>query len=114
MCLEFYNATTPKARKEYKCEYCNQIIPIGEKHSHETGKYDGDMFSRRLDFTCYNIMSEYCNINSEDEFTWDGIDDWLQDKYCYDCKHGIREEDDCDQERIAKCQLIRKNFDKLN
>lgn len=114
MGMDFYNRTTPKARKEYKCEYCNRIIHIGEKHSHETGKYDGDMFSRRLDFPCYNMMEGYCSDEQENEFTWEHITDWLQSNYCYDCEHGDRKEEDCEYDYIARCPVIRKDFDKHN
>lgn len=106
MSMEFYNRTTPKARKEYKCEYCQNAIHIGERHSHETGKYDGDMFSRRLHFECYNILQKYCLDTGENEFTWDGVDDWLHDQYCYDCE----DKEDCSYYDMRQCDKIMKDF----
>ena len=37
----FYNRTTPRARKPYRCEECNgQILP-GEQYERVTGKWEG-------------------------------------------------------------------------
>lgn len=110
MGMELYNRTTPKARKDYKCEYCEQTITKGEIHSCETGKYDGDMFSRRLDIICYNMMDKYLSDSGEEEFTFDGVDDWLRDNYCYDCEHGDKKEDDCEQGCVSRCPIIRQRF----
>lgn len=110
MSIDFYNHTYPKARKEHKCEYCGKKIEIGQKYSYETGKYDGDMFSRKLCLTCENILAEYCKSKGYGEFDWWAVSDWLSDLYCYDCEHGTKGKDDC--ECIAqKCSLIRDNFE---
>lgn len=103
--MEFYNRTTPKARKEYRCEYCNGPIHIGERHSHETGKYDGEIFSRRLHFPCYNMIYACIRDTGEYEFDYDMVDDWLSDRYCCDCK----DEEECDHIQ-SKCPNILKDF----
>lgn len=105
--MDFYNRTTPKARKEYKCEYCNKPIHIGQIHSYETGKYDGDMFGRRLHFPCYKMMQTYCRNNREDEFTWDAVDDWLHDEYCYACD----KYEDCGYGKMRSCPKNLKDFE---
>ena len=110
MSMDFYHHTYPKARKEHKCEYCGQKIEIAQKYSYETGKYDGDMFSRKLCLTCENILEEYCKSAGYEEFDWWDVSDWLSDFYCYDCKHGTRENDDC-QYNTQNCPLIRMNFE---
>ncbi len=46
--MEFYNQSLPKARKDHVCEFCGKKIHKGEKYSYESGKYDGDMFVRKL------------------------------------------------------------------
>ena len=107
--LDFYNKSKPKARKDHICEYCGQTIRKGEVYSYETGKYDGDMFTRKLCLVCENILCEFLNENGYDEFFWDWITEWLIDDYCYDCEHGIKEKDDCEH-CSSNCPLIREKF----
>ncbi len=109
MSLDFYNHTYPKARKEHKCECCGQKIEIGQKYSYETGKYDGDMFSRKLCLVCENILQGYCSKESDEEFTWDEVSDWLHDLYCHDCEHGGGHNDDCENTECS-CPIIREHF----
>ena len=110
MSMEFYNRTTPKARKEYICEYCNNPIHVGDAHSYETGKYAGDMFSRRLHFPCFNIMQKYSIENGENEFTWDAIDEWIHDVYCHECEKC----DECGYDDMRSCPNVIKDFDSKN
>ena len=110
MILDFYNHTYPKARKQHKCEYCEQTIEVGQKYSYETGKYEGDMFVRKLCCTCENILREFCNQNGYGEFDWDWITDWLHDNYCYDCEHGSRNKDDCEY-HTSNCPFIKEKFE---
>lgn len=107
--FEFYKKEKPKARKEHICEYCGQKIHKGETYSCETGKYDGDMFVRKLCLTCENILDEFCKENREEELSWVWISDWLADFFCYDCKHGSRGDDDCEMQP-HNCPLMRKRF----
>ena len=107
--MEFYNHVYPRARKNHTCEYCREMIGIGQKYSYETGKYDGDLFARKLCMTCSNILNEYLYANSETDFTWDEIEQWLQDGFCYDCEHGPRQDDDCDC-FCCNCPQIREKF----
>lgn len=109
--MEFYNQSLPKARKDHVCEFCGQKIRKGDVYSYETGKYDGDMFVRKLCLVCKNILDEFCRESREDGFSWDEITDWLSDLYCHDCKHGRNQKDDC-KFKPQNCPLIKKNFDK--
>lgn len=108
--LEFYKQSWPKARKYHACEFCAQKIHRGEKYSYESGKYDGDVFTRKLCLVCKNILDEFCRESGESEFEWSWITDWLSDFYCYDCEHGIKGKDDCKMQP-QDCPLIRKNFE---
>ena len=107
--LDFYNKSYPKARKDHVCEYCGQKISRGEIYSCETGKYDGDMFTRKLCLACENILKEFGNESGGNEFDWDWVSDWLHDTYCHDCEHGIKEKDDCEY-HACNCPLIREIF----
>lgn len=103
--LEFYTHIYPVARKEHKCEFCRQIIPKGKRYSCETGKYDGDMFTRKLCSECSNILQDFCQENGYDEFDWWEVSDWLQEAYCQDCQN--REECEIVPEQ---CNAIKKNY----
>ncbi|EOS47185.1 hypothetical protein C810_01501 [Lachnospiraceae bacterium A2] len=108
--LEFYNQSKPKARKDHVCEFCIQTIRKGEKYSYETGKYEGEMFVRKLCLVCKNILDKFCNESGDEEFSWDWITDWLCDLYCYDCEHGTKGKGDCEMQP-QNCPLIRSKFE---
>lgn len=105
--LDFYKQTYPKARKEHKCEYCANVIRRGEKYSCESGKYDGDIFTRKLCLTCKNILEEYCSEKGYEEFEWWAITEWLREKYCYSCKN--YDDSNCDIIE-NECPVIREHF----
>lgn len=51
---DFYrDATTPVASKQYVCIACGWFIPKGEKHTHQTGVFDGAGFSNRYHSECW-------------------------------------------------------------
>ena len=107
--LEFSNSTYPKAKKEYKCDLCNQAIHKGKVYHRWSGKYDGDIFDCKYHPVCQEIISAYCNAMNDSEYSNDEIYDWLHDEYCLDCKH--YENDDCTEYPLS-CPLIRKHFEK--
>lgn len=102
---DFLNQKYSKANKIHKCEFCEKEIVKGEKYSYESGVYDGDFFTRKLCLECYDMMNTFCRENNENEFSWDWIEDWICDKYCYGCPN----KDDC--ELIPKqCEIVRGEF----
>ena len=104
--LEFYNDMVHKTKKDYKCEFCNQAIKIGEKYHRQSGKYDGEFFDRKLHMICDKMIAEYCSENREyDDISYDGVMDWLRDKHCYDCP----DEDECTLS-IFQCKKIIDNY----
>ena len=108
--IEFYKSTCPKARKDHKCDLCGGTIHIGEKYHRYSGKYDGDMFDEKYHLICQNIINSYCDETGDWEYNNDCIQDWLRDKYCYDCKHGADEDDDCTYLELS-CPLIRNHYE---
>ena len=106
--LDFYNSTKPKARKEYKCDLCGQIIHKGEVYHRYSGKYDGEFFDDKYHLTCQRIINAYCDEMNDREYDNDSIQEWLHDKYCYDCKDN--EDEICDYMELS-CPLIRKNYE---
>ncbi len=43
MSYQLLNSSTPKARKEHRCEYCGEKILVGETYLREKSVYDGHM-----------------------------------------------------------------------
>ncbi len=105
--FEFFSSALPIARKEHTCEYCKKTIQVGEQYSVESGKYDGDFFTRKLCICCKNILDEYCS-EVEPEFTWDDIDEWLADKHCSKCSKGSVY-DSCTWD-VSLCPMIRQKY----
>lgn len=35
---------TPIARKEHRCEFCGEVIHVGEKYNRQTNVYDGCIY----------------------------------------------------------------------
>jgi hypothetical protein len=52
---EFYFEIFPKARKEHKCVECQGKIPVGEKHLHYRGKWDGEITVGRQHMMCREL-----------------------------------------------------------
>lgn len=105
--LDFYDSTTPKARKEHICDLCGQKIQIGEKYSRFRGKYDGDMFDIKHHLLCERICRAYCEWAGDKEYDNDRVQDWLHDEICYDCENCK----DC-KEHPLRCPIVRAKFEK--
>jgi hypothetical protein len=60
----FRDATHPVARKRYVCVACGWFIPQGEKHTAQTGVFDGAYFSNRYHDECHDELA----LVREDEF----------------------------------------------
>lgn len=103
MCMECYTKSFPKARKNHTCEYCGQIINAGEQYSIEQGKWEGEFFTRKLHLHCEKILYECLADSGDYEFSWDQVDQWLHDSYCYDCD----KKEECE---TKICEKIKKAF----
>jgi hypothetical protein len=51
-------STSPKARKEYCCAWCNEKILKGEEHSYRAYIFDGIMQDDRMHFECASAMGK--------------------------------------------------------
>lgn len=100
--LEFYTDVIHKARKEHKCEFCNDVIKVGKKYHRQSGKYDGEFFDRKIHMECDNMISEYCSENREyDDISYDAVNDWVYEKHCQACP----DNDECEL-LFNDCKLI--------
>lgn len=64
------SSSYPKARKQYRCEWCNEIILIGEKHFQRSYKFDDNFRNGRMHLECEKSMNEYPDRD-------DLIDGWM-------------------------------------
>lgn len=64
---DFGNHTTPKAAKDYRCEWCGEAIPKGEKHQHYVGVWDGEWQNWRMHDECYEDATD--NDELQDGFS---------------------------------------------
>ena len=55
MSMEFYNEKFQKAKKPHKCDCCFKTIEIGERYCYQSGKYDGDFFTRAWCRDCDDV-----------------------------------------------------------
>lgn len=114
--MEFYSETHITARKEHVCELCGEIIHIGEAYWRESGKFEGDFFSRCLHEHCHEMEREYCE-EVDTEFSWDCITDHVADKHCISCEHsGTRDDEegwtDCPYTSVTECKKIKDIYNK--
>ena len=103
--LEFYNHKYHIAREEHTCEFCKNTIKKKEKYSREGGKYEGKIFDRCLCLVCDKILQEFGDENSDEEFNWWNVSDWLREKRCHYCK----DSNDCGVQP-QRCEKIRKEY----
>jgi len=69
MSYQLLSETEPVARKEYHCIWCPEKILKGEKHIHESSKYDGDFQDHRWHFECIKASARFFKESGEEEFT---------------------------------------------
>ncbi len=62
---DFYSSTFPIGRKDYRCEWCGETIPKGEKHMHFVGVWEGEWQNYRMHDECTEQYHIDC---SEDGF----------------------------------------------
>lgn len=55
---DFGNVSYPVGRKDYRCEWCGQWIPTGEKHAHFVCKWEGDFQNWRMHLECHDDANE--------------------------------------------------------
>lgn len=50
---------TPKAKKEHRCTWCGQMIPVGEQYVRRRGTFEGDPQIDKLHYECDDAAQEY-------------------------------------------------------
>lgn len=103
--MEFHKETTPIARKQHKCDLCDQTIETKSRYHRQTGKYQGDFFDRCLHIHCNKIIKEFISEQSDNEYDVNWVIYYLIEKYC----HGCPEWDGCFVNQLL-CDKILKNY----
>ena len=52
MSYELISESTPVARKNYRCDWCGEMIVAGDKHYASRGKFEGELQFSRLHSEC--------------------------------------------------------------
>jgi len=68
MSYQLLSKTEPVARKEYCCIWCPGKILKGEKHVHESSKYDCDFQDHRWHPDCWKAAQTFFCETGEEEF----------------------------------------------
>jgi hypothetical protein len=65
---DFYQAQTPKARKNHHCCECAGKIKIGEVYFQHCGVWEGDFFTYKNCVDCYHLRAELNeDLDTEDQ-----------------------------------------------
>lgn len=60
--------TTPVARKEHKCIWCGQLIPVGERYHREHSIFDGRFQDHRWHNECWDAAQQFFRESHDNEF----------------------------------------------
>lgn len=105
---DLYEQKFRTAKKRHRCECCGKIIKPGERYSFEKFFNDdnGCFNSTKLCTFCYYASEDYFDEGGDrQEFVWEEVSEYLQDKYCRDCSK--YEEDTCEYERHSDCPIVK-------
>lgn len=47
-------------RKTYRCDYCDDLIPIGNCHIYFVGQYEGEFWTARFHNECFRAFDQTC------------------------------------------------------
>lgn len=68
--VEFSSSDWIKARKDHRCDACGRVITAGEHYQYESGKCDGDFYTRRACADCRSLEAVFpgCMCGPENEY----------------------------------------------
>lgn len=89
------------ARKNYGCDWCEKIIPKGEKYIRQKFIYDGEMCTWRSHCACQRVVDaiwDYADPDSEgltSDYFMDACDDICRTFVCPDCPKWYKDDHEC-------------------
>lgn len=81
--MDTLQQTTPKARKEHRCSYCNGIIPKGDTYNYSTHVYEGEIYAWKSHIKCQKVAEE---LNMFDDL-YEGLTEadfaeYINERFC--------------------------------
>lgn len=111
--MEILREATPIARKEHRCDFCGDIISVGEKYNRQTNIYDGSIYDWVSHCECSQLASELDMYDDCDEgLDGDGFVDSLN-QYVYDNHYDDKIDDIAKDWQLSRHELVRKILDEL-
>ena len=71
---DFASTAVRRAAKEHRCCECREAIPVGAKHEHVSGKWDGHFSTYRTCLSCVEIRDHFACNGWLFEQVWDDIE----------------------------------------
>lgn len=78
--MEFYTAAIYKAKKDHVCHICDETIHKGELYEYESGKYEGDFFSRHSHLACSKARDELVSLQKDTEYEPWAVMEYMKSK----------------------------------
>lgn len=104
---------TPIARKEHRCEFCGEVIHVGEKYNRQTNVYDDRVYDWVSHCDCSQLAYELDMFDDCDEgLDGDGFIDNLN-QYVYDNHYDDKIDDIAKDWQLPRYELVKKVLDEL-
>jgi len=88
--MKTLSRSKPKARVKHKCDFCDEIISVGEIYERSTNIYDNEIYTWKSHITCMKIADKLDMFDDCDEgVTSSDFREYI-DQYYYD-EHPERE-----------------------
>lgn len=105
---------TPIARKEHRCEFCGEVIHIGEKYNRQTNVCDDRVYDWVSHCDCSQLAYELNMFDDCDEgLDGDGFIDNLT-QYVYDNHYDDKIDDIAKDWQLPCYELVKKVLNELN
>ena len=112
--VELISSRRSKAKKEHICNYCGELITVGEVYNNDFCKYAGETYTFKSHQKCREVADElYDFIDpsdygiTEDDF-WEGCTQFCRQFICSECVHWLRDYDECDLEKSYCIDKVHK------
>ena len=101
------------ARKEHRCDFCGEVISVGEKYNRQTNVYDGRVYDWVSHNECSKLACELDMYDDCDEgLDGDGFIDRLN-QYVYDNHYDDKIDDIANDWQLPRYELVKKVLDEL-
>lgn len=95
---------TPIARKEHRCEFCGEVIHIGEKYNRQTNVCDDRVYDWVSHYDCSQLA---CELNMFDDCD-EGLDGDGLNQYVYDNHYDDKIDDIAKDWQLSRYELVKK------